>query len=376
VALSMVHELPPIVVIAHDDPGTADSLRHAVERLASWRPVVAELGPAGLSAALAAGPVAALVGCNLLGDLPPGCRVPVLAVGDDTRAADLRSALAAGARGLLTWPDGSADLPGELARVAVATRPRPSGEVASVLVAVRGVQGGAGATTLAAHLASAWSRWGPRPVLLADLSGGLAFRLDLPPGICTWSSLGPTATELDGLSLFQMLVEPWPGLSVLPLSGLPDGVPDPAPDPWVVDGVLDAARLAYRLLVVDLPVRSGPDVDAVLAQADVLLAVGRSETAGIRALQSVLDSWEAAGHDRQSTGAVVTGVRARAPLAAREVRSVLDDRLWALIPSATAELSAAAEDGMVLLDRPDVPAVQAMVTLANRVVPFPQELAG
>jgi hypothetical protein len=144
VALSMVHELPPIVVIAHDDPGTADSLRHAVERLASWRPVVAELGPAGLSAALAAGPVAALVGCNLLGDLPPGCRVPVLAVGDDTRAADLRSALAAGARGLFTWPDGAADLPGELARVAVATRPRPSGEVASVLVAVRGVQGGAG----------------------------------------------------------------------------------------------------------------------------------------------------------------------------------------------------------------------------------------
>jgi Flp pilus assembly CpaE family ATPase len=165
-------------------------------------------------------------------------------------------------------------------------------------------------------------------------------------------------------------------VSVLPLSGLPDGVPDPAPDPWVVDGVLDAARLAYPLLVVDLPVRSGPDVDAVLARADVLLAVGRSETAGIRALQSVLDAWEAAGHDRQSGGAVVTGVRARAPLAAREVRSVLDDRLWALIPSATAELSAAAEDGMVLLDRPDVPAVQAMVTLANRVVPFPRELAG
>ncbi|HZD37091.1 MAG TPA: cellulose synthase operon protein YhjQ/BcsQ [Actinomycetes bacterium] len=375
-SLNMVRDVPPSVVVAHDDPGTADSLRHAVESLVGWLVVVAEPGPAGLGAALASGPVAALVGCDLLGDLPPGCRVPVLAIGDDTRPADLRSALSAGARGLLAWPDGAADLPGELARVAALARPRPVDEVPTLLIAVRGVQGGAGATTLATHLASAWSRWGPRPVLLADLSGGLAFRLDLPPGVCTWASLGPTATELDGLSLFQTLAEPWPGLSVLPLAGLPDGAAEPAPDPWVVDAVLDAGRLAYRLLVVDLPVRNGPDVEAVLAQADVLLAVGRSETAGVRALQSVLDAWEAAGHDRQAGGAVVTGVRARAALAAREVRSALEDRLWALIPAATAELSAAAEDGMVLLDRPDVPAIQAMVTLANRVAPFPQEVVG
>jgi cellulose biosynthesis protein BcsQ len=365
-----------LVAIAHEDAATADSLRHAVESIVGWRAAVAEPGPSGLVAALASGPVVALIGCGLLGDLPAGCRVPVVAIGDDTRAADLRSALTVGARGLLAWPDGAADLPAELARVAAVARPRPVSEVPTLLVAVRGVQGGAGTTTLAAHLAAAWSRWGPRPVLLADLSGGLAFRLDLPPGVCTWSSLGPTATEMDGLSLFQALIEPWPGLSVLPLSGLPDGAPDPAPDPWVVDAVLDAGRLAYRLLVVDLPPRNGPDVEAVLAQADVLLAVGRSETAGIRALQSVMDAWEAAGHDRQAAGAVVTGVRARAPLAAREVRSVLEERLWGLIPSATAELSAAAEDGMLLLDRPDLPAVQAIVTLANRVVPFPREMVG
>jgi cellulose biosynthesis protein BcsQ len=376
VALNMVRDVPLLVVIAHEDAATADSLRHAVDSIVGWRAAVAEPGPGGLVAALASGPVAILIGCGLLGDLPAGCRVPVVAIGDDSRAADLRSALSAGARGLLAWPDGAADLPAELARVAAVARPRPLGEVPTLLVAVRGVQGGAGTTTLAAHLAAAWSRWGPRPVLLADLSGGLAFRLDLPPGVRTWSSLGPTATELDGLSLFQALIEPWPGLSVLPLSGLPDGAPEPAPDPWVVDAVLDAGRLAYRLLVVDLPARHGPDVEAVLAQADVLLAVGRSETAGIRALQSVLDAWEAAGHDRQAGGAVVTGVRARAPLATREVRSVLEDRLWGLIPSATAELSAAAEDGMLLLDRPDLPAVQAIVTLANRVVPFPQEMAG
>ncbi len=369
-ALDTARDLSPLVVIAHEDPGTADSLRHAIETVAGWRTVVAEPDPASLGAALASAPAVALVGCGLLADVPQACGVPLLAIGDDSRPADLRAALTVGARGLLTWPDGAADLPAELARVATVTRPRHV-EAGTLLIAVRGVHGGAGATTLATHLAGAWARWGPRPVLLADLSGGLAFRLDLAPGVRTWSTLAPTAAALDGLTLFQALNEPMPGLSVLPLIGLADGFPEPVPDPWVVDTVVEAARAAYRLVVIDLPARSGAEVDAVLARADVLLAVGRSETAAVRALQSELDAWVAVGHDRQTGGAVVTGTQARAPLATRDVRSALEDRLWALVPAAPAELAAAAEDGMVLLDRQDLPAVQAMVTLANRVVPFP-----
>ena len=81
-------------------------------------------------------------------------------------------------------------------------------------------------------------------------------------------------------------------------------------------------------------------------------------------------AWTAVGHDPDTAGAVVTGVRPRAPLAPREVRAALGDHLWALVPAAAAELAAAAEDGVLLLDRHDLPAVQAMVTLANRVVPF------
>jgi cellulose biosynthesis protein BcsQ len=370
VALDTARDLSPLVVIAHEDPGTADSLRHAIETVAGWRTVVAEPDPASLGAALASGPAVALVGCGLLADVPQACGVPLLAIGDDSRPADLRAALTVGARGLLTWPDGAADLPAELARVATVTRPRHV-EAPTLLIAVRGVHGGAGATTLATHLAGAWARWGPRPVLLADLSGGLAFRLDLTPGVRTWSALAPTAAALDGLTLFQALNEPMPGLSVLPLIGLADGFPEPLPDPWVVDTIVEAARSAYRLVVIDLPARSGAEVDAVLARADVLLAVGRSETAAVRALQTELDAWVALGHERQTGGAVVTGARARAPLATRDVRSALEDRLWALVPAAPAELAAAAEDGMVLLDRQDLPAVQAMVTLANRVVPFP-----
>ena len=107
---------------------------------------------------------------------------PVVAIGDDDRAADVRAALAAGARSLLAWPDGVADLPGELARVALTGQPGSSAGHAGLVIATRGVQGGAGTTTVAIHLAAAWARWGPTPVLLLDLAGGLAFRLDLGTG--------------------------------------------------------------------------------------------------------------------------------------------------------------------------------------------------
>jgi MinD-like ATPase involved in chromosome partitioning or flagellar assembly len=504
VALEPVPSLSPLVVLAHDDPGTADSLRHAVQSATGWQVVMADPSPAGLTAALATGPSVALVGCAALASLPADCRTPIVAIGDDDRAADVRAALAAGARSLLAWPDGVADLPGELARVALVGQPGSAAGHVGLVIATRGAQGGAGTTTVAIHLAAAWARWGPTPVLLLDLAGGLAFRLDLGP-VPTWSTLTPVAGSavpaaggvrgsapgpasgsavgavdsfgravpealvsavdpvqgsalappssavdpvqgfalappasavdpfpgsvpeppatavdpfesaasepfvsvtdrvqgsapeppvsvadptqglavehavgtaaatsggLDAATLVGTLAEPWTGLSVLPLAGLADGVPEPPPELWVVQHVLEVARTAYRVVVVDLPATDGPAVEVALSRADALVAVGRCETAGVRGLQAAIETWTASGHDLDTAGAVVTGVRPQAPLAPREVRAALGGRLWGLIPTAAAELAAAAEDGILLIDRHDLPAVQAMVTLANRVVPF------
>ena len=395
-ALAPVPSITPLVVVAHDDPGTADSLRHAVEALAGWRVMVADPGAGELTAALAAAPSVALVGCGALANLPADCPTPRVAIGDDDRPADVRAALAAGARSLLAWPDGAADLPGELARVAATGRPDLSGDPGGLVVATRGVQGGAGTTTVAIHLAAAWARWGPAPVLLLDLAGGVAFRLDLSSAP-TWSSLlaaagsvpalagpgglptaggglGASGLQMDGTpnagAFLGTLAEPWAGLSVLPLSGLVDGASDPPPDPSAVQGVLEAATAMYRVVVIDLPATDGPEVGTALSLADAMVAVGRCETAGVRGLQAALEAWTAAGRDPDTAGAVVTGVRPQAPLAPREVRAALGDHLWGLIPAASAELAAAAEDGVLLLDRHDLSAVQAMVTLANRVVPF------
>jgi cellulose biosynthesis protein BcsQ len=414
VALEPAPSTPPLVVIAHDDPGTADSLRHAVEAATGWQVVMADPSPAGLAAALAGGVSVALIGCGALVNLPVDCRTPIIAIGDDERPADVRAALAAGARSLLGWPDGAADLLGELKRVALTGEPVPATGHSGLIVATRGVQGGAGTTTVAVHLAAARARWGPTPVLLMDLAGGLAFRLDLG-AVPTWANLvplvgapvidddpfdtltyeppvragdpwegpaaeplvrlgdapsAPAAGRLDPATLVGTLAEPWAGLFVLPLAGLADGLPEPPPPPKVVQHVLEVARTTCRVVVIDLPATDGPLIDPGHSHADTLVAVGRCETAGVRGLQAAIDGWTAFGHDPDTAGAVVTGVRPQAPLAPREVRAALRDRLWSLIPTAAAELAAAAEDGTLLLDRHDLSAVQAMVTLANRVIPF------
>ena len=240
------------------------------------------------------------------------------------------------------------------------------------LVAVRGAHDGAGTTTVAAHLAGAWARWGPLPVGLVDLAGGLAQRLDLAPGIRTWIDLAGLADQPDDHALLEAFTQPYPGLWVLPLAGLLDGGrPEPAPDPALVRAVVAAGRRAFQVLVADLPPTAGPQVDATLGLAEVLLAVGRCHSADVRGTRAALDLWTTAGRNAMAAGAVITGVRSRAPLAPREARAVLGERLWALVPEEAAEFATAAGDGMLLLDRLGLSAVQALITLANRVVPFP-----
>jgi hypothetical protein len=440
----------PLVVVAHPDPGVADALRHAVEAAGAWRAAVAGPGRDALHAILAGGAAAVVVGCARLGELAPGNAVPLLAIGEVDRPTDLRVAMDAGAAGLLPWPDGAADLASELARVAA---PAPPGGVlghGAVVVAVAGVQGGAGGTTLAAHLAGAWARWGSGPVLLADLAGGLGFRLDLSPTTPTWVALAGLVDAVDGNALTGTVTSPWPGLAVLPLPGLADGGPEPRPDASLVAAVLRGARDAFHAVVLDLPpaalacgpvaappepipawasqggrsvgraahhtvgqespvtVGEGstmapagapraellvaqrcpshasggppdggsatePPIDSAavaLGMADVTLMVARPDSAGLTALETADAARAAAGIPAARAGMVVMGASASAPVASREIRARLGDRLWALVPASPAELAAAAEDGLLLLDRPEIPAVQAMLALAHRVIPF------
>src|SRR6266704_4151615 len=103
------------------------------------------------------------------------------------------------------------------------------------------------------------------------------------------------------------------------MTGLVDGGrAEPAPDPALVRASVAAGRRAWRVLVVDLPPAAGPQVDAALEVAEVLLAVGRCHSAGVGGVRAALDLWAAANRNPMAAGAVITEVRSRAPLAPRE----------------------------------------------------------
>ena len=246
---------------------------------------------------------------------------------------------------------------------------RPARREPAVVV-VAGVQGGVGTTTLAAHLAGAWARWGPAPVLLADLAGGLGVRLDLEPDALGWSAAAVIATGPGEALPADVLSQPWPGLSVLPLQdGDAAAGGEPPPEPRAVQAVLTAARRTFQVVVVDLAPRAGDVAEPALDAADLLLPVARADRAGLRALDRLTRAWSAAGRDPGACGAAVA-CGPGSPIDLRTVRAHLGDRLWAVIPGAAADLGAACEDGMLLLDRAELPAVQAMLALAQRLVPF------
>lgn len=54
-------------------------------------------------------------------------------------------------------------------------------------------------------------------------------------------------------------------------------------------------------------------MDTALALADLLLTVGRCHSAGVRGARAALHLWTAAGRNAMAAGAVITGVRSRAP---------------------------------------------------------------
>jgi hypothetical protein len=136
--------------------------------------------------------------------------------------------------------------------------------------------------------------------------------------------------------------------------------------------VLAAGRLAWPLVVVDLPRRVDRRWTLRSRRRRCCWRWAAARAPGLRRVRAALDGWETAGRDRWSAGAVVSGAQSRASLSPREARATLVERLWALIPADTVEL-AAAEDGVLLLDRPDLSAVHAMLALANRIVPFPEQ---
>lgn len=207
----------------------------------------------------------------------PGPSVPLLVVmdGPDVPVAAWKRALDAGARAVITLPDGSEELLSLLAELA---RPR----TASTLVAVTGGCGGAGASSFAARLAAAARPRGPVVLVDADpLGGGLDLLVEgvgsAGIGWADAAGLGPD----DGEALREGL----PRVDEVSLLVAQDhGGPDAAS----LSKVLSALAPLGGTVIVDL---ASALVPAAAEHADRLLLVVPTSDHAVRAAARRLRSW-------------------------------------------------------------------------------------
>ena len=203
----------------------------------------------------------------------------------------------AGAGTSTAVPPGQAGAAGGLP----ATTPTRRGSI----VAVWGPTGAPGRTTIAVTLADELGRLGLAALLVdADVYGGTVAAvlglLDESPGLAA-ACRQAAATRLDSAALAALCWQLGPGLRVL--TGVPIASRWPELRPAAVESVLEVARAAADVVVVDCgfaleadeeisfdslaPRRNGATL-AVLAAADVVLAVGTADPIGMQRLVRAL----------------------------------------------------------------------------------------
>lgn len=222
---------------------------------------------------------------------PAAQRPTIIAVGPAGNPAMMRSAMQAGARDYFTPPLQQADLLQALQRIKrdVVQGGEKKGGARGQLLAVINAKGGSGASTIAANLAHIAATKSHREVGLIDLDlqfGTLPLLFDLsPPG--TLLNVLAAADKLEPRGLADYAMHHRSGVNLI------SAMSDQMPLPWEVSAqalgrVLDVARLAYDLVLVDLPRQIDPLTNTVLMQADKVLIVMQQSLVHVRDAKRML----------------------------------------------------------------------------------------
>lgn len=197
--------------------------------------------------------------------------LPILILTARSQEVDRATALKSGANDYLSKPVTSQELIERVDHLLQkqGSRPRPQ---QGMMIALFGLRGGVGQTTLAVNLASALRRISQEEVCLVDLSpsgGQAAMHLRLHVR-STWADL-PTSSDLDWSVLKNRLTIHQSGLRLLAAPTVPRLALEPAPELTMM--ALGLLREHTTFTVVDMPRVFGPTLTEALEAADINLHV-------------------------------------------------------------------------------------------------------
>ena len=240
----------------------------------------------------------------------------------------VETGLQVGAADVLVLPQPPETVLFALRKAAATTNGSGSGEIVTVF----SPKGGSGKTALATNLAAAAAVSGLRTLLLDfDLQfGDSALTLSVAPK-ATISDLAASAGRVDAEKLNAFVsTDPRTGVAVLPAPRRPEEAEIVGQEELV--RILEAARSAYEVVVVD----TGPLFDrAVLAALDEthrLLLVCNPEVTSLKNVRIGLETIDRLGFPRERTSLVVNRMGAKGGVERDDIRAALDAKIAYELP--------------------------------------------
>lgn len=228
----------------------------------------------------------------------------------------------------------------------------PTQRLVGRVIAVTGVKGGCGSSTLAHNLGASISRILDQPTIIVDMdlpfgTAGLDFNQDPPQGIADAIFAND---RLDANYVERLLSRCSDNLSILAAPAMLDRTYDLNED--ALEPLIEFLRGAAPFIVLDLPHGwSGWKRNAILG-ADELVVVAGPDLASLRNAKNVVDLVRAARPQDMTPRLVLNGVGMpkRPEITAADFAAALDLKPSAIIPHEPKVFGAASNNGQMLAD--------------------------
>lgn len=364
------------VLVVDDNLDLLRMIQMLLEERGGHQVILSTSGEDGLEKARATPPDLAIIDvmmpgmtgyelCRRLRQEPSTAHIPILILTARGQPIDRETALASGADDYLAKPVTMSEL---LERVnALLARGRAGPTIRGVL-AMLGLRGSVGVTTIAVNLALALARSAPDQVCVVDLSpssGHVALQLGLRPDP-NWSSL-PLLPSPPGVeALRSHLITHPSGVHVLAAPFVP--VLGGGLQREMVVAILSALQASFSAVVVDLPAVL---TDGAVAVLDLARAIGVVTTPEPAALQTTVGTLQALKPFLQKVCLIVNQTAPGTSPPLSTLQRILRHPISAVIPFEPNQVRAMAQGKPLLLTHPDSPFAQAILRLSTEIWKVP-----
>jgi pilus assembly protein CpaE len=303
---------------------------------------------------------------------------PILGMSPQTDRETMRKAIVAGVRDYLVWPATDEELHQailnvhrtELNRRAAVTEGRTAGRVGTI-VAVVGVKGGIGKSTVASNTAVALAEETKQQIAMADLDlqfGDAAVMLDLVP-TQTIEQAASELTSADPQLIRGYLVDHGSRVKLLAAPTTPEGAETITEQN--AQQILESLAATHDYVVVDTSAQLDDISMRAMDMATIVLLVVVPEVPCVRRTRAALALMREWGYSRDKVKLVVNRTKKKGEVSIAEIEKVLDYPVFAQIPDDHAAVKGISMGTPVVLSAPKSEAGRAFTNLGRSLAGLP-----